>query len=179
MQETCISSEFVMKQRLSCIKPWRKSCLYFREFDNMLLWDVCPYFIHHCNLQCKRQWGNWCILLNVVVVSASLYFSGVPFHKFAILYLICFLPMLFMGLVRCRLCYCHVLMLSTADVSLWTGNYCYIWRGTTNIWRETAGYWNNWSDDTFSHHKVASIPWCSEANIRRSKGKMDGSLKCA
>ena len=33
MQEACISSELVMKKRFSCIKPWRKSCLYIREFD--------------------------------------------------------------------------------------------------------------------------------------------------
>ena len=33
MQEACISSELVMEKRFSCIKPWRKSCLYFRKFD--------------------------------------------------------------------------------------------------------------------------------------------------
>ena len=33
MQEACISSELVMEKHFSCIKPWRKSCLYFREFD--------------------------------------------------------------------------------------------------------------------------------------------------
>ena len=58
-------------------------------------------------------------LLNVVLVSASLYFSGVPFHKFATLYLICFfLPKLFMGLVRCRLCDCRILCSGTPFFSV-------------------------------------------------------------
>ena len=39
-------------------------------------------------------------------------------------------------------------------------------------WRLTTGYWNSWSDVRFSHHKVACISWCSEANIHCREGKM-------
>ena len=49
---------------------------------------------------------------------ASLYFSEVPFQKIVpmyMMYLICFLPNLFMGLVRCKLCDCQELCLYTCN----------------------------------------------------------------